>query len=180
MTTPQHPPAPNRSQSTTSLSRLYSGSNGLPNPEENDPRLDFCNAFWGPGDRGYEVLMARLRGATRTIEELRSFWKERIAIEEEYAKKLNKLSKTVLGRDEIGELHESLQHVLKETGEQAQYHAALGTELKQSVEGPTAEFGVRLANLKKGLQGSVEKAYKNKGLQEGHVNKVSPGQGGGH
>jgi hypothetical protein len=118
------------------------------------------------------VVMARLRGAGRTVDELRAFWKERIAIEEEYAKKLQKLSKVTLGRDEIGDLHGSLQHVLAETAQQANYHLALGTELRQSVEAPTAEFGVRLANLKRGLQGSVEKAYKNKTLQEGHANKV--------
>ena len=43
----------------------------------NDPKMDFCNAFWGQGDRGYDVIMARLRGATRTTDELRLFWKER-------------------------------------------------------------------------------------------------------
>jgi hypothetical protein len=135
--------------------------------------MDFCNAFWGPGDKGYEVILARLRGAHRTTDELRLFWKERISIEEEYAKRLAKLSKTTLGRDEIGDLQGSLQHILAETAQQAQYHAALATELRQSVEAPTAEFGVRMSNLKKGLQGSIEKAFKNKGLQEGHVNKVS-------
>jgi hypothetical protein len=74
-----------RSQSTTSLTRLYHGdsangnSNGAmpPNDEMSDPTLDFCNAFWGQGNRGYEVVMARLRGASRTIDELRLFWKER-------------------------------------------------------------------------------------------------------
>jgi len=172
MTTPQPHPGPDRSQSSTSLARLYHGSAGLATDEENDPRLDFCNAFWGPGDRGYDVIMARLRGATRTVDELRAFWKERIAIEEDYAKKLNKLSKTTLGRDEIGDLQSSLQHLLAETGQQANYHSALSREFKETVEGPTAEFAVRLGNLKKGLQGSIEKAYKNKGLQEGHVNKV--------
>jgi hypothetical protein len=43
----------------------------------NDPGLDYCNAFWGQGDKGYEVIMARLRGASRTTDELRAFWKER-------------------------------------------------------------------------------------------------------
>lgn len=75
---------PERSQSTTSLSRLYHGDtqNGgpVPNEEMSDPSLDFCNAFWGQGNRGYEVIMARLRGASRTIEELRLFWKERCVL----------------------------------------------------------------------------------------------------
>lgn len=46
-------------------------------PVDADPSLDFCNAFWGQGDRGFEVIMARLRGAARTVDELRAFWKER-------------------------------------------------------------------------------------------------------
>jgi len=79
------PVAPERSQSTTSLSRLYHGetangtANGAlpPQDEMSDPALDFCNAFWGQGSRGYDVIMARLRGAARTIDELRLFWKER-------------------------------------------------------------------------------------------------------
>jgi hypothetical protein len=76
------PPEPRRSQSTTSLSRFYNGvangGGGIPGEEElSDPRMDFCNAFWGQGDKGYDVVMARLRGAARTVDELRAFWKER-------------------------------------------------------------------------------------------------------
>lgn len=81
MTQPQVPGF-QRSQSSTSLAQFYNGANGTnpsaPTEEElADPRTDFCNAFWGQGDRGYEVVMARLRGAGRTIEELKTFWKER-------------------------------------------------------------------------------------------------------
>ena len=75
-------PEPQRSHSTTSLARFYHGANGNNQDGEEemaDPRLDFCNAFWGQGDRGYEVIMARLRGAARTVDELRAFWKERCA-----------------------------------------------------------------------------------------------------
>ena len=96
----------------------------------------------------------------------------RAAIEEDYAKRLNKLSKATLGKDEIGDLASALQHILNETAAQASYHQSLSSELKQTVEQPTAEFGNRLGNLKKGLQGSIEKAYKNKALQEGHLAKV--------
>lgn len=76
-------PEPARSQSTTSLSRFYNSSaapgGARPVGEEDltDPRLDFCNSFWGVDGRGYDVVMARLRGAGRTIDELKAFWKER-------------------------------------------------------------------------------------------------------
>jgi hypothetical protein len=76
------PAEPQRSQSTTSLAKLYNGSTngGGRDAELSDPGLDYCNAFWGQGDKGFEVVMARLRGATRTTEELRAFWKERYVL----------------------------------------------------------------------------------------------------
>ncbi|WWC85249.1 uncharacterized protein L201_000111 [Kwoniella dendrophila CBS 6074] len=172
------PPEPRRSQSTTSLSRFYNGVdgqntiNGNKDEELNDPKMDYCNSFWGQGDRGFEVIMARLRGAGRTVDELKAFWKERAAIEEDYAKRLHKLSKYTLGKDEVGELSDSLQHLLNETAQQGQYHSSLGSEIKQTVEQPTLELSLRLTNLKKGLQTSIEKAYKNKGLQDQHVQKA--------
>ena len=62
-----------RQASTTSLSRY--ARDGSPDPSSRN--LDFCNAFWGPNDAGVDVLLARMRGAARTMEELRNFWKER-------------------------------------------------------------------------------------------------------
>lgn len=62
-----------RQASTTSLSKYVRANS----PILQDRNLDFCNAFWGLGDGGVDVLFARMRGATRTIEELKNFWKER-------------------------------------------------------------------------------------------------------
>lgn len=80
---------------------------------------DFCNSFWGPGDDGVNILFARMRGAAKTTEELKSFWNERFvyssvasaapltaeiraAIEEQYGTRLAALAKAALGEDEIG------------------------------------------------------------------------------
>ena len=62
-----------RQSSSTSLSK-YARAHS---PDFADHSLDFCNAFWGLGDVGVDVIFARLRGATRTTEELKNFWKER-------------------------------------------------------------------------------------------------------
>ncbi|KAF9486073.1 hypothetical protein BDN70DRAFT_371851 [Pholiota conissans] len=88
-----------RQPSTTSLSKFARANSPV---MQNNRSLDFCNSFWGHGDGGVDVLFARMRGAIRTMDELRLFWKERAAIEEDYAKRLAKLSKMTLGRDEIG------------------------------------------------------------------------------
>lgn len=62
-----------RQPSTTSLSKyIRAGS-----PANIGRSTDFCNSFWGAGDGGVDVLFARMRGAMRTMEELKNYWKER-------------------------------------------------------------------------------------------------------
>ncbi|KAI0069934.1 hypothetical protein K474DRAFT_1713771 [Panus rudis PR-1116 ss-1] len=157
-----------RQPSTTSLSKFARGS-----PYEFANRsLDFCNAFWGLGDGGVDVLLARMRGATRTIEELRNFWKERAMIEEQYAKRLNSLAKFTLGRDEIGELRNSLDTLRLETDKQAGFHAAVAQQIKTELEAPTNAFLSKQLHHKKTYQAAIEKEFKTKQTQEGYVNKA--------
>jgi hypothetical protein len=118
-----------RSNSSTSLAQFYKENNQNFNPSlaNHNGELDFCNAFWGEGDAGYEVISARLRASSRTVDDLKTFWKERFvvlscgmlmtghwrrstwhrtnyraAIEDDYAKRLAKLAKQTLGKDEVG------------------------------------------------------------------------------
>ena len=87
-----------RQPSSTSLSKFAR----VNSPDLSNRSLDFCNAFWGNTEGGVDVLFARMRGAARTVEEVRAFWKERASIGEDYSKRLSKLAKQALGRDEIG------------------------------------------------------------------------------
>jgi hypothetical protein len=68
-----------RSNSSNSLAQFYkeNNTNFHPGSINHEGELDFCNAFWGHGDAGYEVISARLRASGRTVEDLRVFWKER-------------------------------------------------------------------------------------------------------
>ncbi|KAF8309078.1 hypothetical protein DL93DRAFT_2063328 [Clavulina sp. PMI_390] len=141
-------------------------------PDESPQSTDFCNAFWGPGDGGVDVLFARMRGAARTAEEMRAFWRERAAIEDEYSKRLAKLSKQPLGRDEIGELRNALDTLRSETEAQASAHAALCVSLRKEVEAPTSEFISKQAHHKKTAYNSIEKAFKIKQQQESVVAKA--------
>lgn len=38
---------------------------------------DYCNSFWGIGDAGPNIMFARMRGASKTTDELRNYWNER-------------------------------------------------------------------------------------------------------
>lgn len=62
-----------RQSSVTSLSKY---ARTTPAPKSRS--IDFCNTFWGVGDGGVDVLFARMRGAARTMEELKNFWIERL------------------------------------------------------------------------------------------------------
>ncbi|KAI0686281.1 hypothetical protein BC835DRAFT_1513491 [Cytidiella melzeri] len=157
-----------RQASTTSLSK-YARAHS---PDFADNSLDFCNAFWGPNDAGVEVLFARMRGALRTTEELRNFWKERAVIEEQYAKKLAGLAKMALGRDEVGELRSSLDTLRTETEKQASYHLNLAQQVKNDIETSTTAYLNRQLHHKKSQQTAIEREFKLKQQQEAHVNRA--------
>lgn len=137
-----------------------------------DRSLDFCNSFWGPGDAGYEVLTSRMRIAMKTIEDLRNFWRERAAIEDDYAKRLVRLSKQPLGQGEIGELKNSLDVLRQETERQAGQHLSLAISIRKELEAPANEFLAKQAHHKKTYQNSIEKTYKAKQMNEGYVAKA--------
>ncbi|KAL1745761.1 hypothetical protein HDZ31DRAFT_35741 [Schizophyllum fasciatum] len=159
-----------RQPSTTSLSK-YARS-GSPIIVEQDRALDFCNAFWGLGDGGVDVLFARMRGAARTTDELRNFWKERASLEEDYAKRLAKLAKGSLGRDEIGELRNSLDTIRAETERQAGFHLQLAQQIRTDLEGSSTDFYARQVQHKKTYQAMIEKQFRQKQEQEARVMKA--------
>ncbi|KAJ7478640.1 SH3 domain-containing protein [Mycena galericulata] len=156
-----------RQPSTTSLSKYARGD-----PVPHDRSTDFCNAFWGYGDGGVDVLFARMRGAARTMDELRNFWKERAAIEDEYARRLAKLAKQTLGRDEIGELRNSLDTIRAETDRQATFHLTLSQQVRADLEAQASAFHVKQQHHKKTYQSAIEKEFKAKQTQESYVNKA--------
>ncbi|KAF9450111.1 hypothetical protein P691DRAFT_798564 [Macrolepiota fuliginosa MF-IS2] len=153
-------------QSATSLAR-----NAPPRVNGADPfngyeSRDFCNAFWGSGDAGPNVLFARMRGAERTTDELRNFWHERTNIEEEYAQKLAKLAKVPIGVEEVGELRTSLNILRKESEVQAASHLDLANRMRNLLEKQTADFHMKQVNHRRTLQANVEKKLKHRQTQE--------------
>lgn len=82
----------------------------------NNTMLDkpFVNQFWGDPEKGFNVLQTRIRQSLTTLDEIILFYKQRVAIEKEYTKRLDKLnSQVVLGSSETGTLKvalEKLQH----------------------------------------------------------------------
>ncbi|KAL1945469.1 hypothetical protein VTO73DRAFT_2320 [Trametes versicolor] len=108
----------------------------------------------------------------RTMEELKGFWKERAAIEEQYAKRLASLAKITLGRDEIGELRASLDTLKQETEKQAHSHLLVAQAIRNDLEGSSTAFVGRQQQHKRNVQAQIEKEFKNKQTQEGYVSRA--------
>ena len=136
---------------------------------------DFCNSFWGDdnGIRGFEALTGKVKVSTKTIEDLKYFWKERASIEEDYAKRLGKLSKLVIGNDETGALFDSLMSLGNELEQISHNHFTLSHSMRRDLEAETSDWVNRMHTFKKSSLASIEKKFKVLQTQENYVEKVS-------
>ncbi|KAF5321999.1 hypothetical protein D9619_001619 [Psilocybe cf. subviscida] len=158
-------------QSATSLARYASAREPNVDLFNGSRSRDYCNSFWGKGDAGPNIMFARMRGASKTTDELRNFWNERCIIEEEYATRLAKLAKAPIGGDEIGELRNSLDTLRMETEKQAENHLELANQIRLDLEGPTAQFHQKQINHRRTIQAPLERKFKEKQVQESYVKK---------
>ncbi|CAO1636708.1 unnamed protein product [Parajaminaea phylloscopi] len=131
----------------------------------------FCNSFWGSSDAGFEVVQHRMKVANRTMDEVRQLYKERADIEADYAKRLAKLAKVAVGKDETGATRQALNVVRAEIDMTAQVHSDLSTMIRKDLEGGLAEFQAKIASARKASAASIEKLHKNKQAQDNYVNK---------
>lgn len=106
------------------------------------------------------------------MEELKNFWKERAAIEDDYAKRLTKLAKMSIGKDEIGELRNSIDTLRLETDKQAGCHMQLAQQVRSELEGQVAAFAAKQQQHKKVYQAAIEKEYRIKQTREQHAAKA--------
>lgn len=82
----------------------------------------FVNNFWDDNDMGYKRIVTRIKNSMMTMEELLDFYLERINIEKEYSRKLDKLNQQSLGSYETGVLKKSLNKLNYENGQMVQYN----------------------------------------------------------
>ncbi|KAF8982917.1 Proline-serine-threonine phosphatase-interacting protein 2 [Entomortierella lignicola] len=81
-----------------------------------------------------------MRHAKLTCQEVLVMFQARAALEEEYGKKLLKLSKSPLGKDELGTLRESLDVVRFEIEATGKSHIELAGKMRDQLESALSEF----------------------------------------
>ncbi|KAG5519776.1 hypothetical protein PMAC_000049 [Pneumocystis sp. 'macacae'] len=133
--------------------------------------LSFCNHFWGKDDRGVNVLFNRMNEAKTICEEVRSFYKDWATIEEEYARRLQRLVRGVLCSHEIGTLRESFVTLQKETETIAKQHSNIAIQIRSELEEPLHVFSSDMRTTRKAIQANLEKLRRIKTAQEQQLHK---------
>ncbi|KAI8913016.1 hypothetical protein DFJ77DRAFT_466360 [Powellomyces hirtus] len=132
----------------------------------------FSNCFWGDNDKGLEVLMARMKQGKHVCEEVHAMLKERAAIEDDYGKRMAKLSKSFSPKEEIGTLRDSLEVVRSEIEKCAKAHTELAQEIRVKLEKPLSDFITTQSGIRKNQNMIVEKHQKSKASQVAMVMKA--------
>ncbi len=86
------------------------------------------------------MLVNKARTGKRACEQLLHLFKERAALEEEYAKRLAKLNKSFLPKDEIGSLKRVYESLKNEMEVSARIHADTAVNIKNNFEKPFGDF----------------------------------------
>ncbi|KAF8661476.1 hypothetical protein AX16_001313 [Volvariella volvacea WC 439] len=157
---------------TSSLARYATARSPGQDLYNGSPSRDFCNSFWGTGDAGVNIMFTRMKGGAKTTEELIEFWKERSAIEEEYATRLMRLSKIALGAEEIGEMRTSIDTLRLETQVQANLHAQLASQFRKELEVACQNFHEKQTKHLQEVLVPVERKFRIKQQYESYVSKA--------
>ncbi|XP_041754080.1 growth arrest-specific protein 7 [Coregonus clupeaformis] len=108
----------------------------------------YCDYFWmdkkdsqGTSSiSGFEVLLQKQLKGKQMQKEMAEFIRERIKIEEEYAKNLSKLSQIPLAGQEEGTLGEAWAQLKKSLADEAEVHLKFSSKLQSEVEKPLLTF----------------------------------------
>ncbi|ONH66811.1 Septation protein imp2 [Cyberlindnera fabianii] len=132
----------------------------------------FSTNFWGQGERGSEVVINKLHQGAQTCEELLSYYKERAALEEEYARRLNAISKKTCGTFETGHLREAFEILRNETEQISRSHLNQSRKLHTDSIAKLDSFLSNFVARRKPVESSVENIRKTKQALEGQVNRL--------
>ncbi|XP_052468210.1 growth arrest-specific protein 7 isoform X5 [Carassius gibelio] len=132
---------------------LHMSEQQLLKPDE----WSYCDYFWedrkdpqgNTSVSGFEVLLQKQLKGRQMQKEMAEFVRERIRIEEEYAKNLSKLSQIPLAAQEEGTLGSAWAQLKKSLADEAEVHLKFSSKLQIEVERPLLIFR---ENVKKDMK----------------------------
>ncbi|XP_054077546.1 growth arrest-specific protein 7 isoform X12 [Rissa tridactyla] len=149
---PGSPAAPRRQSKESSLTIncvTFPHPDVMPEQQLLKPsEWSYCDYFWADkkdsqGNNtvsGFEILLQKQLKGKQMQKEMAEFVRERIKIEEEYAKNLSKLSQNSLAAQEEGTLGEAWAQLKKSLADEAEVHLKFSSKLQSEVEKPLLNF----------------------------------------
>ncbi|XP_042689131.1 growth arrest-specific protein 7 isoform X5 [Centrocercus urophasianus] len=150
--TPGSPAAPRKQSKESSLTIncvTFPHPDVMPEQQLLKPsEWSYCDYFWADkkdsqGNNtvsGFEILLQKQLKGKQMQKEMAEFVRERIKIEEEYAKNLSKLSQNSLAAQEEGTLGEAWAQLKKSLADEAEVHLKFSSKLQSEVEKPLLNF----------------------------------------
>lgn len=152
---PQSPGSPSSTKKQTKEATLTINCVTFPHPDTMPEQQllkpgewSYCDYFWADKKdpqgnstvSGFEDLLQKQLKGKQMQKEMAEFIRERIKIEEEYAKNLAKLSQNSLASQEEGTLGEAWAQVKKSLADEAEVHLKFSSKLQSEVEKPLLNF----------------------------------------
>ncbi|XP_070579410.1 growth arrest-specific protein 7-like [Ptychodera flava] len=102
----------------------------------------YCDYFWPDRDdqSGFSILVDKHHLGKTLSKEMAEFLKERAAIEDTYAKNLQKLSLSQLGAREEGTLSLAWKRIKHSLSEEAEIHQQFAAKLREELEKPLMAY----------------------------------------
>ncbi|XP_004376256.1 growth arrest-specific protein 7 [Trichechus manatus latirostris] len=141
--TPAHPPETahmSLRKSTGDSQNLGSSSPSKKQSKESTITADKKDPQGNGTVAGFELLLQKQLKGKQMQKEMSEFIRERIKIEEEYAKNLAKLSQNSLAAQEEGSLGEAWSQLKKSLADEAEVHLKFSAKLHSEVEKPLMNF----------------------------------------
>ncbi|NXW06592.1 GAS7 protein, partial [Fregetta grallaria] len=146
---PSPPPGQRQDPSSPINSVTFPHPDVMPEQQLLKPsEWSYCDYFWADkkdsqGNNtvsGFEILLQKQLKGKQMQKEMAEFVRERIKIEEEYAKNLSKLSQNSLAAQEEGTLGEAWAQLKKSLADEAEVHLKFSSKLQSEVEKPLLSF----------------------------------------
>lgn len=134
--------------------------------------MSFEQSFWGDEDKGFEVLVARMKQGKHAAIEVFDIIKERAIMEEEVGKKISKMASRLTAKEEVGTLREAMDSMRNGFEQSAQAHLNLASEIRTQIEKPLGDLIKNQSEARKAQVKIVEKALKTKKAQIALVGKT--------
>lgn len=110
------------------------------------------NNFWGPDEVGYKRVMQHMHHAKLTLEELQQFYKERLHIEQDYAKRLGSLARKPIGSKDLPTIKNSFETVRSTTQAMSASHETVARTIREQILQPLEKFSASLRDRRKAIE----------------------------